>query len=29
METVPDNLINWMKDRFPSINNYDDYEFKI
>ena len=29
MDTVPDNLIDWMKDKFPSINNYDDYEFKI
>ena len=29
MDAVPDNLINWMRDTFPSINNYDDYEFKI
>jgi hypothetical protein len=29
MGIVPDNLINWMRDTFPSINNFDEYEFKI
>ena len=29
METVPDNLIKWMRKTFPSINNFDNYEFKM